>query len=66
MFEDTEFDEIVFFEMPSGDDAQQLWLRLTPPASLGCIAGRTCFSSRSPCAPSAGTSHFCSVKSRTG
>ena len=28
MFEDTEFDEIVFFEMPTGDDAQQLWLRL--------------------------------------
>jgi hypothetical protein len=28
MFEDSELDEIVFFEMPTGDDAQQLWLRL--------------------------------------
>src|ERR1700751_560594 len=28
MYEDSELDEIVFFEMPTGDDAQQLWLRL--------------------------------------
>jgi hypothetical protein len=28
VFEDSELDEIVFFEMPTGDDAQQLWLRL--------------------------------------
>jgi hypothetical protein len=28
MFEESELDEIVLFEMPTGDDAQQLWLRL--------------------------------------
>jgi hypothetical protein len=28
MYTDSEFDEVVLFEMPNEDEAQQLWLRL--------------------------------------